>query len=316
MTMSILTTKLYIPPPRQNLVPRSHLVKRLDEALRLRHRAILISAPADSGKTTLLSEWSAQVRQSVGWLSLDEDDDDLVQFWTYVIAALQQIHPQIGQPMMASLQRPQPLLVQAFLTPLLNEIAALGKRTILILDDYHVVTTQAIHDGVSFFLDHLPQQLHLVIATHADPPLPIARLRARGQLTELRADDLRFSAEEVAAFLNGVMELGLQPEDTAALEARTEGWISGLHLAALSMQGREDAHVFVQAFTGSHHYILEYLIEEVLSQQPESVQRFLLQTSILDRLCASLCDALTGGHDGTDMLDRLQRDNLFINLWC
>jgi LuxR family maltose regulon positive regulatory protein len=317
MDVSILTTKLYIPPPRPNLVPRPRLIERLDEGLRLGHRLTLISASAGSGKTTLLGEWAASSDlQNRGrqfcWLSLDEDDNDPVRFWAYVVAALQTIHSQLGQSVLPMLQGPKPPPVRSILTPLLNEVTALSQPVVLVLDDYHLVTAGAIHDGVAFLLDHLPQQLHMVIATRADPPLPIARLRVRDQLTELRADDLRFTAEEVAAFLNGAMGLNLQPEDVAALEARTEGWISGLHLAALSLQGHEDAHAFVEAFTGGHQYVLEYLIEEVLSQQPEPVQRFLLQTSILERLCAPLCDALTEGHDGTDMLERLQRDNLFV----
>jgi LuxR family maltose regulon positive regulatory protein len=325
----VLATKLHVPAPRPKLVRRPRLVERLDEGLCLGHRLILISASAGSGKTTLLGEWAAScnLQSPISnlrfcWLSLDEDDNDPARFWTYVVAALQTVRPQMGQSMLPMLQGPQPPPVQSILTPLLNEVAVFSGPVVLVLDDYHLVAEEAIHDGVAFLLDHLPQQLHLVIATRADPPLPIARLRACGQLTELRADDVRFTAEEVAAFLNGVMGLNLQPEDVAALEARTEGWISGLHLAALSMQGREDTHVFVEAFTGGHHYILEYLIEEVLSRQREPVQRFLLQTSILDRLCAPLCDALTGGHDGADVLERLQRDNLFIiplddeRRWC
>jgi LuxR family maltose regulon positive regulatory protein len=312
MDGSILTTKLYIPPPRSNLVARSRLVEQLDEGVRSGHKLTLISAAAGSGKTTLLAEWAAICDLQFCWLSLDEDDNDPARFWLYVVAALQTIHPQLGQSMLPVLQRPQPAPARSILAPLLNEVAAISEPIVLVLDDVHLVTAGAIYDDIAFLLDHLPQQLSLVIATRADPPLPIARLRARGQLTELRADDLRFTAEEVAIFLNGVMGLGLEPEDVAALEARTEGWISGLHLAALSMQGRGDAHAFVQAFTGGHHYILEYLIEEVLSRQPEPVQRFLLQTSILDRLCAPLCDGLTGKQDGADMLERLQRDNLFI----
>jgi LuxR family maltose regulon positive regulatory protein len=313
MDASILATKLYIPPPRSDLVKRQRLTKRLDEGLRLGYKLTLISASAGSGKTTLLSEWihTREPKVRAAWLSLDEDDNAPARFWAYVIAALQTIHPQLARSVLPMLQGPQPPPVRSILTPLLNEVTALSQSVVLVLDDYHLITTGAIHDGVAFLLDHLPQQIHLVIATRVDPPLPIARLRARGQLTELRADDLRFTAEEVAAFLNDVMELDLQPQDVAALEARTEGWISGLHLAALSMQGREDAHAFIEAFTGGHQYILEYLIEEVLSQQPEPVQRFLLQTSILDRLCAALCDALTGEQDGADMLERLQRDNIF-----
>lgn len=311
MQTFLLTTKLYIPLPHPNLVKRPRLTRRLDEGLRMVHKLTLISASAGSGKTTLLSEWAANCNLQFCWLSLDEDDNDPARFWAYVIVALQTICPEAGQSVLPMLQGPQSPSVRAILTPLLNEMTALSAPVILVLDDYHLVTTGTIHDGVTFLLDHLPQQVHLVIATRADPALPIARLRARGQLTELRADDLRFTSEEVAAFLNEAMGLNLQPRDIAALEARTEGWISGLHLAALSMQGREDTHAFVEAFTGGHQYIIEYLIEKVLSQQPEPVQRFLLQTSILDRLCASLCDALTGQGDGADTLEHLQRDNLF-----
>jgi len=334
MDTSLLTTKLYVPPPRPNLVPRPRLIERLNEGLRLGRRLTLISASAGSGKTTLLSEWIHEVGAhrdaplQVAWLSLDEDDNDPARFWTYVVAALQTIYPEAAQSVLPMLQGPQPP-ARSILTPLLNEMAALSTLVVLVLDDYHLVTAGAIHDGMAFLLDHLPQQVHLVIAARADPPLPIARLRARGQLTEMRADDMRFTAEEIAAFLNGVMELDLQPRDIAALEARTEGWISGLHLAALSMQGREDAHAFVEAFTGGHQYILEYLIEEVLSQQPEPIQRFLLQTSILDRLCAPLCDAVVGeigdwgpeiGSDQSPVsnlqsrhvLDYLESSNLFL----
>ncbi|MBN1811327.1 MAG: hypothetical protein JXA14_05795 [Anaerolineae bacterium] len=336
MDTSLLATKLYIPPPRPNLVKRPRLIERLDEGLRLGHRLILVSASAGSGKTTLLSEWAAScnLKPPISnlqfcWLSLDEDDNDPARFWAYVVAALQTVHPQLAQSALPMLQGPQPSPARSILTPLLNEVAALPEPVVLILDDYHLITAGAIHDGVAFLLDHLPQRVHLVIATRADPRLPIARLRARGQLTELRADDLRFTAEEVAAFLNGVMGLELQPQDVAALEARTEGWVAGLNLAALSMQGREDAHTFVEAFTGGHQYILEYLVEEVLGRQPQPVQRFLLQTSILDRLCAPLCDAVVGeirdwgleigSHQSPvsnlrsqHVLDYLESSNLFI----
>ncbi|MBN1935819.1 MAG: hypothetical protein JW934_14210, partial [Anaerolineae bacterium] len=228
MTMPLLTTKLYIPPPRPALVPRPRLAKRLDEGLRLGHKLTLISAAAGSGKTTLLSEWGVGVQrathQRVAWLSLDEDDNDPARFWTYVIAALQAIRPQVGQSVLPMLQGTQPPPIRSILTTLLNEVTTLSESIILVLDDYHFITAQAIHDGLAFFLDHLPQQLHLVIATRADPPLTIARLRARGLITELRADDLSFTAEEAATFLNSVMGLALRPADIAALEARTEGW--------------------------------------------------------------------------------------------
>jgi LuxR family maltose regulon positive regulatory protein len=276
----------------------------------------------------MLGEWAAACDLQVCWLSLDKDDSDPTRFWAHVVAALQTIHPLLGQSVMPMLQGPQSPPTQAILAPLLNEVAALSEPIVLVLDDYHLITERAVHDGMAFLLEHLPQQLHLVIATRADPPLPIARLRARGQLTELRADDLRFTTAETTAFLNDVMGLHLQPEDVAALEARTEGWISGLHLAALSMQGHRDAHAFVEAFTGGHQYILEYLIEEVLTNQPEAVQRFLLQTSILDRMCGSLCDSVVETRDlrpetdqdqppvsslqSQEVLEHLESSNLFI----
>jgi len=318
MDTPLLTTKLHIPPPRPDLAPRPRLFRRLDDTLRPGHKLTLISAPAGFGKTTLLSEWihrqaaedAAPAPVRVAWLSLDENDNDPARFLRYLAAALAQAAPSSSPLRLGEGQGPAPF--EAVLVPLLNQAAALSEPVVLILDDYHLVTAGAIHAGVAFLLDHLPQQLHVGLATRADPPLPIARLRARGQLTELRADDLRFTAGETTTFLNSAMGLKLQPADIAALETRTEGWISGLHLAALSMQGREDLHAFVEAFTGSHRYILEYLIEEVLSRQPEPVQRFLLQTSILDRLCAPLCDALAGGHDSVDMLERLRRNNLFV----
>lgn len=311
MQTFLLATKLYIPLLHPNLVKRPRLTRRLDEGLRLGHKLTLISASAGSGKTTLLSEWAANSNLQFCWLSLDEDDNDPARFWAYVTAALQTLYPEAGQSVLPMLQSSQPSPIRSILTILLNELAVLSEPVVLVLDDYHLITAVDIHNNVAFLLDHLPQHLHLVIATRADPALPIARLRARGQLTELRADDLRFTTEEVAAFLNEAMGLSLQPQDIAMLEARTEGWASGLHLAALSLQGREDAHAFVEAFTGGHQYIIEYLIEEVLSQQPEPVQRFLLQTSILDRLCGPLCDALTGEQNGAEVLERLQRDNLF-----
>ncbi|MBN1430720.1 MAG: hypothetical protein JXB07_20290, partial [Anaerolineae bacterium] len=245
MNTSLLTTKLYIPPPRANLVPRPRLVEQLDEGLRLGHRLTLISASAGSGKTTLLSEWASGCDLRFCWLSLDEDDSEPARFWTHIIAAIRTLDPKFGQSVLLTLQGPQPPPVRMLLASLLNEMAALRDPIVLVLDDYHLVTEGAIHEDVAFLLDHLPEQLRLVIATRADPPLPIARLRARGQLTELRVADLRFTAEEAAAFLNGVMGLDLQLGDIAALDARVEGWITGLHLAALSMQGRRDTQAFI-----------------------------------------------------------------------
>jgi LuxR family maltose regulon positive regulatory protein len=304
MAQSLLTTKLYVPPPRPDLVSRPRLIERLDEGLRLGHRLTLISAPAGYGKTTLLSEWAqalggASWPRAVAWLSLDEADNDPVRFWTYLIAALRQVESDLGRGIPEALRSPQRPPIEPLLTPLINQIAALAKPLILILDDYHLISTPQIQEGMAFLLDHQPGTLHLVIATRADPPLPTFRLRARGQLNELRSDDLRFTAQETETFLNTVMGLDLAPEDAAALEARTEGWIVGLQLAALSLRDRDDAKAFIAAFGGSHHYVLEYLIEEVVRRRPEPVQRFLMETSILDRLCGPLCDALTGESDGS-----------------
>ncbi|MDH3675897.1 MAG: helix-turn-helix transcriptional regulator, partial [Anaerolineae bacterium] len=251
------------------------------------------------------------------WLSLDDGDNDPTRFLTYFIAALQQIDPKIGQTVRSILQSPQPPPIETLMTALINEMSAsfTDARCVLILDDYHLIEAKPIDDALSFLLDHLPPPpggMQLVIATRDDPHLPLARLRARGQLTELRATDLRFTASEAAEFLNQVMNLDLSAEDIAALEVRTEGWIAGLQLAAISMQGHEDATSFIKSFTGSHHFILDYLFEEVLEQQSESVQTFLLQTAVLDRLTGSLCDALTGQDNGQATLEMLEHANLFI----
>jgi LuxR family maltose regulon positive regulatory protein len=307
----------------------------------------LISAPAGFGKTTLVSEWihrrgaslvpeegcapssSAGVLAPVGgtppaelgagdpplrvtWLSLDESDNDPTRFLTYLIAALQTIEAGIGKGSLSALQSPQPPPVEGILTALINEIATISTRIILVLDDCHLIETQPIHDALAFLLRRMPPQLHLVIATRVDPPLSLARLRVRGQLTELRATDLRFSSSEVAEFLNQVMGLGLAADDIAALEARTEGWIAGLQLAAISMRDLDDATSFIQSFTGSNRLVLDYLIEEVLNQQSADVQDFLLHTAILDRMTGSLCDVLTGQESSQETLETLDRANLFV----
>jgi len=312
MSAPLLATKLYAPPPRSDLVSRPRLIERLDEGMRLGHRITLVSASAGSGKTTLLSEWAAGRQELIAWLSLDEDDNDAPRFWAYVIAALQKAQPGIGEGASALLQAAQIPPARLLLTGLINDLAELPRRIILILDDYHLVTEASIHELLAFLLEHMPEQLHVVIASRADPPLPVARLRAGGQLTELRASDLRFNAQEAATFLNDVCGLGLAGDDVAALEARTEGWAAGLSLAALSMKGREDRHAVVQAFGGSHQYVIEYLIEEVLSQQPEAVESFLIRTSILDRLCGPLGDAVSGDRQRAETLALLERDNLFV----
>jgi LuxR family maltose regulon positive regulatory protein len=287
-------------------------VERLNEGLSSGRKLTLISAPAGFGKTTLVSEWVAVCQRPVAWLSLDEGDNDPTGLLIYIVAALQTIGPSIGAGVLRTLQSPQPPSAESVLTILLNEITTLPKDFVLVLDDYHVIDSKPLDEALTFLLEHLPPQMHLVIATREDPDLPLARLRARSQMTELRAADLRFTPAEAADFLGRVMALQLTVEDIAALESRTEGWIAGLQLAALSMQGRSDTARFIKSFTGSHHFILDYLVEEVLQRQPEHVRNFLLQTAILDRLSSPLCDALTGQEDGRGMLEALDRGNLFV----
>jgi LuxR family transcriptional regulator, maltose regulon positive regulatory protein len=323
MSISILATKLYIPPPRAKIVLRPRLIERLNEGLSSGHKLTLISASAGFGKTTLVSEWIAgpwyrppgQVcGRPVAWLSLDEGDNDPTRFLIYLVTSLQTIMVNIGEGVLSALQAPQPPSIASILTTLLNEIATIPDNFILVLDDYHIIDSKPVDNALTFLLEHLPSQMHLVIATREDPHLPLSRLRVRGQLTELRAADLRFTPSEAAEFLNQVMGLNLSAEDIAALEARTEGWIAGLQLAALSMQGRSDAASFIKSFTGSHHFILDYLVEEVLRQRPENVQTFLLRTSILDRLCGPLCEAVlrAPAGSGQETLEYLERANLFI----
>jgi LuxR family transcriptional regulator, maltose regulon positive regulatory protein len=336
MPAPVLATKLYVSPPRPGIVPRLRLVERLNEGLASGCNLTLISAAAGFGKTTLVSEWIAgfwdrlphrpgalpgvqACKRPVAWLSLDEGDNDPIRFLTYLVAALQTIAPNIGAGTLALLQSPQPPSIESMLTTLLNEVTAISDSFILVLDDYHVIDSKPVDQALTFLVEHQPPQMHLVIATREDPPLPLARLRVRGQLTELRAADLRFTPTEAADFLNRMMGLNLRDADIAALEARTEGWVAGLQLAALSMQGRSDTAGFIQAFTGSHRFVLDYLAGEVLEHQPERVRNFLLQTAILDRLSGSLCDAVIGNHPertaqdgGRGMLETLERDNLFV----
>ncbi|KAA3657168.1 MAG: LuxR family transcriptional regulator [Chloroflexi bacterium] len=329
MTNFVLTTKLYIPPTQPTLVSRPHLIKKLNEGL---HRKLtLISAPAGFGKTTLVSDWIANLqldgkkrsqsgnrtsgnKNRIAWLSLDEGDNDLNRFLIYFIAAMQTVEPDIGLEPLTALQSSGAANSDAVLMAFLNEIASLSKPLILILDDYHVIENQSIDIALTFLLDHLPATLHLVITTRIDPSLPLARLRGRGQLTELRVADLRFTHDLATTFLNQMMRLELSAENIAALGSRTEGWITGLQLAALSLQERDADRVtsFIQSFTGIHHHILDYLVEEVLEQQPQETQTFLLQTAILDRLTGSLCEAVTGQENGQETLEMLERANIFI----
>ncbi len=326
MPQGLLRTKLYLPSGRPHLVARPRLIARLNEGLT--RPLTLLSAPPGFGKTTLLSEWVAQAKLPVAWLVLDADDNDPVRFWSYFVAALQQVDAAIGSSSLALLQLPKATVLESMLRALVNEIDSLaddhvkelipgdieGRRAgfILVLDDYHIIETPAIHQQLSFLLDHLPPHMHLVISTRADPPLHLARLRARDQLIELHESDLRFTRAEAVQFLNETMSLSLTSEQIAALETRTEGWIAGLQLAALSLRGREDLSGFVRAFTGSHRFVFDYLMDEVFARQTESIQSFLIQTSILERLNASLCNALTGRTDSQEMLEELERNNLFL----
>ena len=309
---SLLTTKLSIPPrrPRASIVDRSRLTDRLHVSDD--QRLTLVSAPAGFGKTTLLTEWIPQNPHCVAWFSLDDDDNDPAHFWAYFIAAVQTLHSDLGASALALLEAPQSPPIEAVLTSLLNDVAAFPDRFALVLDDYHMVDTPAIHQALTFLLDHQPPQMQLFITTRSDPPLPLARWRARQQLIEIRAADLRFTSDEAATFLNRVMGLELSADEITALEAHTEGWIAGLQLAALSMQGRDDVGGFIRSFTGSHAYIIDYLAEEVIQRQTAEVQTFLLQTSILDRMCGSLCDAIAARAGSQPLLEQLERANLFI----
>ncbi len=310
MPDDLLQTKLYAPRLRPSLVPRPHLIAKLNHGLH--GKLTLISAPAGFGKTTLISEWIAGGERPFAWLSLDEQDSDLTRFLTYFLAALQTVAAKVGERILEALQNPQPPPTESILTMLLNEITASSAEIALVLDDYHVLESPPVDQALTFLLEHLPPQLHLVITTREDPPLPLPRLRVRGQLTELRAADLRFTGEETAVFLQKVTGLELSTAEIASLAKRTEGWIAGLQLAALSMQGRSDVHGFITAFAGDNRYIVDYLVEEVLQRQPPHVRQFLLQTSILERLCGELCTAVTKQPSSGDLLKTLERGNLFL----
>ncbi len=310
----LVQTKLYIPRIRRTLVARPRLSGRLSHGSQA--RLTLISAPAGFGKTTLLTAWLAagvagETAGAVAWLSLDEGDRQPATFWTYVITALQTAVPGVGAAVLPLLNSAQPP-IETVLVAVLNDLAATPNEVHLVLDDYHLVDGPAIRSGMAFLLEHLPPQVHLVISTRADPLLPLARLRARGELVEVRAADLRFTPDEVAAYLNDVVGLNLAANDIATLEGRTEGWIAALQLAALSMRGRNDVGGFIAGFAGDDRYIVDYLVEEVLQRQTDQVRTFLLRTSVLDRLTGPLCDAVTGDRGGKATLEGLDRANLFL----
>ncbi len=312
MSTPILATKLYIPPPRAKVVIRPRLIGQLDMGLSTGRKLTLISAPAGFGKTTLISNWLASGEWRAAWLWLDEGDSDPTRFLIYFVSALQTISPNLGAGILDTLQSLQPPPIEAILITLLNEIAAIADKFIFVLDDYHMLASKEVDNALNFLLEHQPPQMYLVITTREDPNLPLARLRVRDQLTELRAADLRFTPSEAAEFLNHVMGLNLSMEEVAALETQTEGWIASLQLAALSMQGHQNIPGFIQAFAGDHQYIVDYLVEEVLKRQPEPIRHFLLQTAILDRLNGPLCDAVTGQPGGKARLETLQRGNFFL----
>jgi LuxR family maltose regulon positive regulatory protein len=310
----LLRTKLIAPPPRDYLVTRARLTQRLEDALR--RKVTLLSAPPGSGKTTLLSAWLTQARRPIAWLTLDEDDDDPIRFWTYAVAALERAYPGATGHTLGLLRAAQPPTTRGLMTALLNALDAVDAAIYLVFDDYHVITARPIHDALDYLLARLPPHVHLILASRTDPPLALALLRARDELTELRATDLRFTGEEATSFLADVMGLRLAAAQIALLEERTEGWIAGLQLAALSLRGHDDPGAFLDRFAGDHRYIADYLAGEVIDRQPERLRAFLLRTSILDQLCGPLCDAVMeetwNVGSGATLLAELERANLFL----
>ena len=312
MASLLITTKLYVPKPRQGLVSRPALLERISEGIS--EKLTLISASSGYGKTTLMAEWLSERGKNypVGWYSLDEEDNDPARFLSYLIAALQNVQEGLGQDSSAMLQGAQNPSDTSILSLLINELSVVPFDFALVLEDYHVIELREIHQAVVFLLEHLPQKMHLVILSRADPPFPLARLRARGELAEIRAKDLRFSYDDAEMLLLSMVGLRLLEEDIQILLNRTEGWITGLQLAALSIQGRENPSDMIATFGGGHEYIVDYLVEEVLERQPENLKTFLLQTSILGRMKGSLCDVLTGQSDGEVTLEQLEKANLFV----
>ncbi len=312
MTMPLLATKLHTPLPTTDTVRRGRLNDRLQNGLHT--RLMLLSAPAGFGKTTLLAEWLAGQAVPAAWISLDETDNSPAQFWAYFITALQKLQQGVGASALAAFHAPQPPPIESVLVSLINDLAQAGMPSaLLVLDDYHAITNPEIHAGLDFFIEHLPASLRLVIATREDPPLALARLRARGQLAELRAADLRFSQQEAQDFLNAGMALDLPEAEVRALADRTEGWVAGLRLAAISLQSDPDHARFIRDFTASHRFLTDYLVDEVLSRQSSGQRQFLLRTSVLRRFNAALCDHVLQSTDGQAHLRRLEAANLFLS---
>jgi LuxR family transcriptional regulator, maltose regulon positive regulatory protein len=307
----LVASKLAAPAPRAGLIPRADLLSLLQASLQF--KLCLVEAPAGSGKTTLLAQWQAVAGGGrVAWVSLDEGDNDPTRFWVYVVEAVRTVEPGVGAAALEALRRPSADLYRAVLPGLLNELSRIGSPLVLVLDDHHLVINPACHQTLGFFLDHLPTTVHLVLATRVEPPLPVARMRARSELAELRVADLQFTGEEALALLNGSMGLQLAADDVTRLMERTEGWPAGLYLAGLSLRGRQDASAFIAAFSGDNRHVADYLSAEVLERQPRKVREFLLRTSVLKRLCGPLCDAVLEADGSAGLLVELERSNLFL----
>ncbi len=310
MATTLLRTKLYRPARKDNLVKRSQLISRLDSGSK--RKLTLVSAPAGFGKTTLVSEWIDKTAQPCAWLSLDNDDNELQRFLIYLVNAIKQIDNSVGDEVLKVLNATKTEPEKDLLIKFADELGDINDNFTLVLDDYHVIINESIHDTVDFIIDYMPDNMHLVMITRSDPPLPLARLRVRSEITEVRAADLRFSEAETKSFFNDLMDLNLSEDEVAALENRTEGWIASLQLAGLSMQGIKDKKKFISAFSGSHRFIIDYLVDEVLSRQTKEVQEFLLKTSILKRLSAPLCNELLTITNSQEILDELEKNNLFL----
>ena len=308
--MLLLNTKLNIPPVRPSHVQRLELIQKLDKLRE--YKLALIVASAGYGKTALVSEWIGQSPMRVVWFSIDAGDNDPVRFWDYVIAAIQTVYPDIGEQTLTLLHEPQPLPVETILSTLINELSALPDLLTVVLDDYHFIESSAIHDGLAFLVEHMPSQIRLIMTTRTDPPLPLARMRVRSQLLELRSADLRFSPPQIATFFTDVMGLKLTTDEVTALDTRVEGWIAGLQLAGLALQGKADKAGFIASFAGDHHYVLDYLGDEILDRQPEAIQQFMLQTSILERLNADLCDTIIEASESRTVLEHLECHHFFV----
>jgi LuxR family transcriptional regulator, maltose regulon positive regulatory protein len=310
--MELLTTKLFVPQPRPGLIARPRLMERLDSILT--NRLTLVSAPAGYGKTTVLSQWIFKNKSQlkVSWVQLDDNDNDPVRFWDYVVEAIKKEQPNAGQITSSMLHAPQQIPIEATLTPLINDLSQITENVVLVLDDYHLIKTDSIHTGVAFLVDHIAPNFHLVISTRIDPPLPVSRFRGRGTLLEFSAHDLQFSVNESAEFFKQETEAELSLEDNLALNSRSEGWAVGIKMAAMAMRGRQDIHQFVNSFTGSQRYVMDYLVEEVLKQQSDEICSFLLKTSILQKINPSLCNVVTGQLNSQDVINKLEKANLFL----